>query len=63
MLLLAVIMLASNGGAIYQNSEVVGTITTTITNSTFSGNSASLGSALYNKAPLTSSYAISSNLL
>ncbi|WP_170915459.1 cadherin domain-containing protein [Microcystis aeruginosa FBCC-A68] len=53
---------ASNGGAIYQNSEVVGTITTTITNSTFSGNSASLGSALYNKAPLTSSYAISSNL-
>ncbi|MDB9421668.1 cadherin domain-containing protein [Microcystis aeruginosa CS-563/04] len=54
---------ASAGGAIYQLNLGVGVITTTITNSTFSGNSAGSGSALYNQSNVNnSSFVISSNL-
>jgi predicted outer membrane repeat protein len=54
---------ASAGGAIYQLNQGVGVITTTITNSTFSGNSAGSGSALYNQSDINhSSFVISSNL-
>ncbi|NCR23453.1 MAG: cadherin [Microcystis aeruginosa L111-01] len=55
---------ASLGGAIFQeNSNGVGAITTTLTNSTFSGNSAGSGSALYNQSNINnSSFVISSNL-
>ncbi|WP_286827183.1 cadherin domain-containing protein [Microcystis sp. LSC13-02] len=54
---------ASLGGAIFQENNGVGAITTTLTNSTFSGNSAGSGSALYNQSNINnSSFVISSNL-
>ncbi|MFM6615756.1 MAG: beta strand repeat-containing protein, partial [Microcystis panniformis] len=55
---------ASAGGAIYQYNGGVGAITTTIINSTFSGNSAALGSALYQQSSnaINNGYSINNNL-
>jgi predicted outer membrane repeat protein len=53
----------SSGGAIYQiNNGGGGAITTIITNSTFSGNSAASGSALYNQSFGNNVFSTSSNL-
>ncbi len=54
----------ASGGAIYQLNQGVGLITTTITNSTFSGNSAASGSALHQQSssPNNNGYSINNNL-